>query len=76
MTTETTNNERSREATCSACRFFDRFYSSCSSGFCRRSPPRIIGKHEDGDWMANWPTVDDDDWCGEYQPNTKGEVQP
>ena len=53
---------------CSTCRFFDRFYESCASGLCRRYPPRILGKGDDGDWIANWPQVDDADGCGEHQP--------
>jgi len=25
------------------------------------------GKRAEGDWLANWPQVDADDWCGEYR---------
>ena len=57
------------QKTCDACRFFDRFYESCKAGLCRREPPRIIGKGDDGYLIANWPQVTDADWCGEHQPN-------
>ena len=59
------------EPACSTCRFF-------RNEECHRHPPTV----HSGTWgsyifMLNtysteWPSVNDDDWCGEYEPETRG----
>jgi len=52
--------------TCEDCHFFELDYSEdteASTGICRRYPPNAIA----ADVSSFWPTVDIDDWCGEYQ---------
>jgi hypothetical protein len=47
---------------CENCRFFDR-------GHCRRYPPQIsqVGQPGQVKWVQHLPTVDHDDYCGEFE---------
>lgn len=61
------------ENTCSTCIFFEPEEMQC-----RKNPPTVVGS-SDGFWFpvigilfgsneSGWPSVGDDDWCGEYVP--------
>ena len=43
---------------CSDCKFFEEDDDSC-----RAHPPTLLEHNMEG----RWPTVDSDDWCGEWQ---------
>ena len=47
--------------TCEACRFYD-------GKRCRRHAPVIVPEDENNCRGSFWPTVDGDDWCGEFLP--------
>lgn len=53
----------SAHGTCKGCAFLD-------AQQCHRFPPQIVvGETEDGDEfpLSLYPTMDDDDWCGEFR---------
>lgn len=55
---------------CKLCRFW---YSGVKTdGFCRRYAPRPSRSQDDADGefdpnYADWPRVDESDWCGEFE---------
>lgn len=57
---------------CCNCKFFrsrELFTSEC-----HRHPPMIyldFEKEREGEVTSTWPTVDDDDWCGDGEDNEK-----
>ncbi len=59
-------------ASCTDCRFYrekfligpDGQKKSQGGGNCRRYPPRIAPPS----LVAEYPTVHQDDWCGEHRP--------
>lgn len=63
--------------TCKACRFGkpDHREQFADSGHCRRFPPQVSQwTHPDYNgpqYDQHWPWMAADDWCGEYQENTK-----
>ena len=52
---------------CSDCRFFtpmgDRYAPEEPWGECRKYAPKLLA----GSSGSSWPSVDADDWCGEYE---------
>lgn len=48
---------------CSNCKF----YSGDRHGICRRYPPKIIGFDSMDNQNSEFPVVDQDDWCGEWE---------
>ncbi len=55
------------EHTCKTCRFYDPFPDRPSMGRCRRHAPRP-------GTTAHWPSVNDFDWCGEWQEKPQNEA--
>lgn len=60
---------------CSECRFYQPDGDDVFGGDCRRHAPRLAGMmapHGNVQYQeprsATWPSVERDDWCGEYQP--------
>jgi hypothetical protein len=51
--------------TCASCRFFLMDDPKGDAGYCRRSPPQVVGT-EDGEW-SGFPMSGPADWCGEYK---------
>ena len=49
---------------CSTCRFYGR--PAGGMGQCRRHPPTVVATG-----AGVWPQVHDDDWCGEYQRDSR-----
>lgn len=52
---------------CANCRFYKPSLISPGTGHCRRYPPTIIGFSDEGESAADYPVLDDEDWCGEHQ---------
>ena len=48
---------------CGSCRFFIA-HSNDVNGQCRRRSPMIVN----GPYAYEWPVVDPEEWCGEYEP--------
>lgn len=46
---------------CGSCRFF-----ATEKKECRRNAPKPVLTATGATWFAVWPTVDKNDWCGEY----------
>ena len=57
------------EHTCKTCRFYDPFPDRPSMGRCRRHAPRP-------GTTAHWPSVNDFDWCGEWQEKPHQKPSP
>lgn len=57
-------------ATCETCRWWNRGVRQDGSprdvGGCRRYPPRIRDRREDGDYWLD-PITPRDGWCGEHK---------
>jgi hypothetical protein len=51
---------------CDACKFFNLYFEDDDDGECRRYAP---GSKEG---YARWPSVDRDNWCGEYKSKGEG----
>ena len=49
--------------TCEDCHYFEADKEDESIGVCRRYPPMLATDEQ----IGFWPTVDIDDWCGEYK---------
>lgn len=52
------------ERRCGRCWWYDD--TDGDEGFCRRCPPVIADN-----CAKRWPTVNNDDWCGEFKPKNK-----
>lgn len=67
-----------RNIECCECRYWDPIYDDgdesredCSSGFCRRHAPSVIGHNNKGfiiEQMHTWPMTSFTEWCGESNP--------
>ena len=50
---------------CFDCQFFDR--RGLSKGLCRVSSPMPVeDRNNPGTYVATWPEVHEEDWCGAY----------
>lgn len=59
-------------ATCRACRFFEALEPG--DGECRRRAPlpRVDDPFESKTLpRANWPIIEDNEWCGEFQSRAR-----
>lgn len=57
------------EEKCENCRFYNKNSAILDEGECRRYPPKDrLDLH---DRYLHYPTLCDDDWCGEWQENYK-----
>lgn len=74
------------QETCSACRFYSLAYRP-GLGQCRRNPPVVLPFQ--WDMSANsaepipqvasntvFPVVDEEDWCGSFEPGNRGPGVP
>jgi len=63
-------------------RCFDCDHYAADPGECRRHPPvrlprqfapqaTAASRERDEHLIWGWPTVGEDDWCGEYEPNNE-----
>jgi hypothetical protein len=64
--------ERLEGKRCVGCAWFDgleeRDNGVEGTGYCRKLPPFVLKKrHRDAAGMAEWPVVDESDWCGEWK---------
>ena len=65
---------------CRACRYYAPEADAAIVGRCRRYPPAIVAvgewEHEYNTFKLaadqEWPIVSDDDWCGEFVPQSQG----
>ncbi len=63
------------QADCKGCRWFAPLgLRHADTGLCRRYAPRPDRSRDDddGEYLphhADWPRVEQDDWCGEYSAN-------
>ena len=58
--------------TCEACAFFDQFAIVGQYHICRRRPPVPNGMSGMGGIQrADWPIVDRNDWCGEFETRVR-----
>lgn len=59
------------EESCKTCRFYQPHKKGNGAdlevGFCRRYAPRHVSGVGTGYEEILWPTVTEDDWCGEYE---------
>lgn len=64
------------EERCENCKFWKETADDGSTGECQRYPPQLVTNSVGTVIDAAWPTVDADDWCGEWKPGqeeTEGE---
>ena len=58
---------------CDRCRFFEPNEAS-DSGWCHLAPPAALTRNDTDlsitEWVASWPQVAVDDWCGTWQDHT------
>jgi hypothetical protein len=54
---------------CDTCRFFERREQGKGAGWCHRYPP--IAFTDGDDHYSGFPTIKDDEWCGEHQTEPK-----
>jgi len=66
---------------CLSCQFYDRKSARAADarglqwGLCRRDAPQLNPSNSKSHAIEGvWPTVRDDDWCGEWQAQRKSEV--
>lgn len=48
---------------CDSCRWYN---GVPPLGRCRKNPPTVFGM-PDGEYMSDFPEVDPDDWCGQWE---------
>lgn len=59
---------------CSGCKFYvpdERPDYADKFGRCHRHPPTLVFmtfENGGGDWGQDYPYMDKDEWCGEFQP--------
>ena len=61
---------------CNVCQFYDRKNSRSAEarnmGQCRRNAPQLNPVNQKSYMIEGvWPTVRDDDWCGEFRSGTR-----
>jgi hypothetical protein len=62
---------------CNACQFYDRNKGggegkSHNAGLCRRNAPQLSPLNQKSYMIEGvWPTVRDDDWCGEWKSQVR-----
>lgn len=58
------------EQNCINCKFYEK-HGKLNTGYCQRYPPTVVEAINDpGDRSTTYsmfPTVQEDDWCGEYK---------
>ena len=53
---------------CANCKFWEELNpEDVESGRCRRFPPQVLGRCEDGQLDIGFPYTNDEDWCGEFR---------
>jgi hypothetical protein len=58
--------EKDIEPTCKTCVFFFSRNMVSGIGVCRRYPPTVV-PDDSGNNYAEWPSLSDSQWCGEYK---------
>ena len=58
--------EETEILSCLTCAFF-RQYASEDNGYCCRYPPKVLYDSDRDSYESVFPTVAQDDFCGEYQ---------
>jgi hypothetical protein len=57
---------------CTSCQYFDRQNKAQSVGQCRRQAPALSPINVKAYMIEGvWPTVRDDDWCGEFRAQVR-----
>lgn len=72
-----------KDQRCELCRYWDRFHGSSAVGLCHRYPPTLVTEidcNEDGGSYSVSPiqvrpTLEADDWCGEFKEKESDEQQ-
>ena len=50
---------------CESCRWYE-LIEDVSTGHCHKNPPMTFGS-PDGEFMTDFPEVDSEDWCGQWE---------
>jgi hypothetical protein len=62
---------------CNNCQFYDRQDKGSGIGQCRRQAPALSPINAKAYMIEGvWPTVRDDDWCGEWKSSMRRGVDP
>jgi hypothetical protein len=62
---------------CSNCQFYDRQDKGSAIGQCRRQAPALSPINAKAYMIEGvWPTVRDDDWCGEWKSSMRRGADP
>ncbi len=65
---EKTINHLTLKESCKTCKFFFDKEKGYAEGICRRHAPITNVSFTS---YINWPTVTDDDWCGDWEKNDR-----
>lgn len=62
---------------CNNCQFYDRQDKGAGVGQCRRQAPALSPINAKAYMIEGvWPTVRDDDWCGEWKSSLRRSADP